>query len=650
MTLEQALGLLGTTRVVWIDDHFNETAIDLAEKLWQHFETTRQCDFTELRDVVGTYEFNQEAALDTIRQILADTPQARRDEINQQFLQRQQVVDEDPIEELTTDSIERACALLGVQKADRWSFEGSDARLKSLCEAGDEGVSYIIDLKDSARSKDDTRGLGILVTLHHLGSKGTAFILTHEVDDKSEADAERRLLEMLDPKDAEAVAICVVSKHRIGADIDKAAVEEALRIAIKRAGLRRSVHEVLAKAKTEISTSFAHAASSLLRIAPEQLDSHVVDRAYKEGVSELHVIERALTGFISQQIRTMFGTNASVLKASERLRNLREIPLMATAEVSAPELAAFSKAEVWESPSLINAGLAPIACGDIFQLDETEPTTKRGKTRKFVLLGQPCDIALRPEGKRDGTVATLVEIIEKIDKSVGKEKEYTLPVMIDGKHLVCDFRCSATVLLSILDLASFRKDGRVAFMEGQDRPNGLLPGLKSIYTKRTEHLAAILNQRKSVLAAAHEANAAKKAAALVAAHEAQEKGEKVVKFKPDPLPSAPFQRELMLSFAAPEEFKYVETAIFAERLEVREKKVVVLDLPNRMTWRLRRVGRIRPPYADAMLDRMVGVINRRAFDLDFMKSPLPTPAAKAAEPADRTASVLGQAAEAATAD
>ncbi|MER9168534.1 hypothetical protein NKI12_14335 [Mesorhizobium australicum] len=631
MTLEQALKLLGTSRVIWIDDHFNDTAALLADMLWQNIETTKQCDFLELRDVVAAFEFNAEDALVAMRQILADADQGRRDEIRQEFLKRQQVIDRDPTEELTTDAIERACKLLGVLKADRWSFDGVDARLEELSGAGDEAVSYIIDLKDSAGGKDDTRGLDIVVALHRLGSKGTAFILTHDATEEDEAGTEKRLLDRLEAEVAKAIALCVVSKHRIAGDSETDAVEEALRVAIKRAGLRRSVHEVLVRAREEVAVSFSHAASSLLRIAPEQLDSHVVDQAYREGVSELHVIERALTGFISQQIRKMFGTDDAVLKASERLRDLREIPLVAAGSVAGPELAAFSKAEVWESDSLINAALTPIACGDVFQVDTTEPTAKSAKSRRFVLLGQPCDIALRPGGTRDGTVATFVEVIETDVKSVGKEKEYTLPVTIDGKYQVCDFRSSATVLLSILDLASFRKDGRISYEEGQERPNGLLPGLKSIYSTRTQQYGALIAAGKASAEAIREFKTAQKAAAK-AAKEAGQAAQALS--KPKALDGMAFQRELMLTFAAPEEFKYVEAGIFEEAVKIKENRVVVLDRPARVTWRMRRVGRIRSPYADALLDRMVGVINRRAFDLDFMKSSAQTPAANEPVPAE----------------
>jgi len=40
-------------------------------------------------------------------------------------------------------------------------------------------------------------------------------------------------------------------------------------------------------------------------------------------------------------------------------------------------------------------------------------------------------------------------------------------------------------------------------------------------------------------------------------------------------------------------------------------------LPDRVTWGLRREGRIRAPYPSFMLDRALRLLGRRAFDNDF---------------------------------
>ena len=125
---------------------------------------------------------------------------------------------------------------------------------------------------------------------------------------------------------------------------------------------------------------FDSAATGLLTIPPEQLEQYVVERAYKEGVSELHVVERILTSQIAQKLRMFFGTNDAVLSGAYRLRELRAIKLAATVIEADVRLAEFRLAEVWEAPDLINRALAPIACGDVFETDDLEgvPGEKNG--------------------------------------------------------------------------------------------------------------------------------------------------------------------------------------------------------------------------------------------------------------------------------
>jgi hypothetical protein len=49
-----------------------------------------------------------------------------------------------------------------------------------------------------------------------------------------------------------------------------------------------------------------------------------------------------------------------------------------------------------------------------------------------------------------------------------------------------------------------------------------------------------------------------------------------------------------------------------------------INRPKRATWRLRRCGRVRMPYAAALLDLYTSVMSRKAFDLDFMSPGLDT--------------------------
>jgi hypothetical protein len=64
-------------------------------------------------------------------------------------------------------------------------------------------------------------------------------------------------------------------------------------------------------------------------------------------------------------------------------------------------------------------------------------------------------------------------------------------------------------------------------------------------------------------------------------------------------------------------FKHIHSPVFEE---ASKQKVdgQTIERPKRATWRLRRCGRVRMPYAAALLDLYTSVMSRQAFDLDFM--------------------------------
>jgi hypothetical protein len=261
--------------------------------------------------------------------------------------------------------------------------------------------------------------------------------------------------------------ICVIAKERLESEAHNA-VADGLRIAIKRAGLRRGIHEVLIKAESEVVSAFRGAMDSLLTIPPEQLDEYVVNRAVAEGVSELHVIERALTATMSESIRRMFATDPHAIKSATRLRKLQAISLPLP---PAPhgDLEEFRRKELWEPGDLVNGGFAALACGNVFDFAPDEGVND---ARRFILLVQPCDVMLRPNG-RDAESGFLVPL--KVTNTGGDDKNKiknpTLPFLLEGLEWSCDFRNATSVRLHTLDLATLRADGKVRFDKGQQLPS-----------------------------------------------------------------------------------------------------------------------------------------------------------------------------------
>ena len=256
------------------------------------------------------YEINSTSATQQIAQILTDLPAERAGEIKAEFFGKGEILEGLPTNELSTDVIVKVCELLCVAPEDRWTFEKADQNLAKLCTDGDAHLSYIVDLNEAGGPP--TRGLDVLRMLSEANSAGTAFILTHETDVAGEGKTEIELSEKLSDLEGLGIPICVIAKERLYDNVDDIdEMEAALRISIKRAGLRRSLHEVLNGAQETMHGAIDDAARMLLSIPPEKLESHVFERGYKEGVSELHVVERAITAHLGKKAREFFGGQRS---------------------------------------------------------------------------------------------------------------------------------------------------------------------------------------------------------------------------------------------------------------------------------------------------------------------------------------------------
>jgi hypothetical protein len=325
---------------IWIDDVFNETPEELAALLLNSWEIAVQCNFVELQPILIKAEFGVEAVRVELTEALTQLAPKRRYEMRATFFRHEDMEEIFASAELSDPAIDKICALLGVQFEDRWTFAKAADGLVQLCAGGDADVSYIVDLNEAGVSAD--RGLDVLKLLWGEKSKGTTFILTHEAGAKGEATKEAELRKTLtDEGNQLGIPICVIAKERLfDAKSDKD-LAEALKISIKRAGLRRSLSEVVFQGQGTVHTAFRNAAAALLSVPPEQLEAHVFERGYKEGVSELHVVERILTSHIAQELRQFFGTDRDVLNSTRRLRALRAIELRAVATEPDPNLAAF---------------------------------------------------------------------------------------------------------------------------------------------------------------------------------------------------------------------------------------------------------------------------------------------------------------------
>jgi hypothetical protein len=245
----------------------------------------------------------------------------------------------------------------------------------------------------------------------------------------------------------------------------------------------------------------------------------------------------------------------------------------------------FRKLEVWEDGETLNFSQAPIACGDIFVLDGDEFRGASFREKRFLLLGQQCDLQLRGDGKRSVEAAYFVplELGNEEEQKSGRSKslkEPLLPFLLEGSRWKCDFRRATSIRMSILDLASFRPDGRVLFSESQVGVGvpSMLRGLEAIYERRTKALEDIL--------------------------------------RAPPTPGVLRDLRCQLTFSSENPFVELHLPKYRAKEKV-DIRGVRRNLESRVTWSLRREGRVRNPYSAAILADFLAVSGRHAFDLDF---------------------------------
>jgi hypothetical protein len=589
MQVQEALAVLGVNRTVWIDDIFSTSRAQLITALLEHEHLVPELDMADLAATLNEFDVEREALRDFIERASGERTATIRTALLDKIAERTGV------REFGDAFVQKMRNLLGIAQDDCWDFPQAGDQLTTLCATPTDQVSCIVDLNNGLG--DQAAGLETIRLLSEKTFKGTVFLLTNEATTATEAQLEKALREQLREglDEVDIPPVCVIAKGRFGDFTDDGVIKESLRIAIKRAGLRRSLHLVLGFMKSELEAAYITAQETLYGLAPEQLDQYIVEMGYGEGLSELNVVERAVTAQMATSIRKGFASSPVAQASAMRMRKLRQIELQPKGHDQVEEsLSLFRRLEIWEEPALINDGLSPLASGDVFSFDPFELTETNAKRRRYVLLGQPCDVQLRGDGHRRQPTAFFVPLVEvPLDEEDKKNiKKPHLPFKLDGQKYACDFGEVALVQLTVLELASYRSDGRVCFEKNQP-VHALLPGLEIQHGKIKQQCDRILNAPPA-------------------------RGNQI-----DPLADPKY----LLTFGGR---GVLSTTTKAKRKELLEREGERLDA--RITWGLRRDGRIRASYAAAMLRNYLAVVGREAYDLDFTEQRQSKPSAAMPNP------------------
>jgi hypothetical protein len=238
------------------------------------------------------------------------------------------------------------------------------------------------------------------------------------------------------------------------------------------------------------------AKTELLGHTVDHLDQAVFGNSRTEGASELDVLLRLL------HLRGRVVSESSMLSVMKdhsskltAVRTLHELtPALKVTEDESSQLAKWRRDEVYDSEEKLNQLHAPLSCGDIFETAEKS---------WFVLLGQPCDIAVRSDGRRVAEQAALVRITKTVKESTNLSRYFHVPAAESGGDWSIDFLKTSFVLLEFLEYCTFDSQGRLQLSVDDPVPGFLLTGWQKRYeaarTRLARELAKNVNARRKAL-------------------------------------------------------------------------------------------------------------------------------------------------------
>ena len=242
-------------------------------------------------------------------------------------------------------------------------------------------------------------------------------------------------------------------------------------------------HRIYAIARHTLETT----AQTLGAQSVYDLDWAVFQNSLTEGASELDVLTRIFLLRQRAAVDCELGASEEYFVLLSKLRALRAFagPLTSTKHGNPAMLAQWRRDEVVDPGERVNAVHSPLTCGDVF--------VRTNSTKAFVLLGQPCDMAVRPDGSRNTQEGIFVKA-EKQRAGTIRSAHCFFPIpalpIAESDQWRLDLRTWASVNLRLLDFSVFSGTGDVSLDLSVEPPVSLLPGWRRKLERAKARIAA----------------------------------------------------------------------------------------------------------------------------------------------------------------
>lgn len=335
-------------------------------------------------------------------------------------------------------------------------------------------------------STDSDGGLRLAAELYDEDDAGHiwAGLLTNTLEIADEGSAWNSFT---DGRTVPADRFVVLSKEHLIEDANS--LPEALRISL----ISKPASTLSKHVKSAIASSVESAAQRLSELKPPEFERIVFGLARDEGAWEIDVLLRLFDVSLRLNVRNELHSDGSVRSAIKMLRELDSYrgesnPVSVQAQQIYQE-------ELYENPEHINRLHLPVELGDIYQKIVGE--------KKFVLVGQPCDLMVRRDGKRAPELSFVTLLPIRLDDPNSAQTDakahrasFELPAFKDGRSAWVEMDRPCSVPVESVDYCALNESGRGLAPTRARQPEWIVPS----WEQRWRMLTAAADELRTALA------------------------------------------------------------------------------------------------------------------------------------------------------
>lgn len=448
----QFLTELGVNRIIYVDDRCSIQELKeafIAKLKEKYSEKPQEIDFVDWNDPQQKFE-----------KLIADLWEDSADEIKRDlFLKILNFED-------NSDDIENSTAPLNLKnqlkdKIDLYSpSEWEEGKSKVIAELNPETkILFLFDIEfEHAPLASGRNGIDLAKELlnnqvikdfvycgifSHIFSVDEEFAKRNEFQSTHHFDIRR---------------FYTISKKRFQGDSYLPGLAEGIRNTL----LINEVESLKDESSKILQESFKDSLIEVKEMTPDSFNHIIQKSSRKEGIWEMATLirvnniitkEKALKTLLSKSKRVVINESLAKIRKVEKVKTGSKTPFDKT------QIQEIRKKELFLENTILNQLHFPISNGDIFTIRDKE----------FILLGQPCNLTVRSNGKRDreydiGFFVELESISNEIFQGYSKGQLATLGLIetADTSSVTCKiarFSTFKTVSLLPLDLTVYNTDG-----------------------------------------------------------------------------------------------------------------------------------------------------------------------------------------------